>query len=152
MFHRRRSLCLLEPNLECFSHEVCRGLILSVIIITGGRDGNAASSSAEVWKPDVFPSPWSLPELPEGRDHHTQTGLTACGGGRSDATLRSCVTLSENGWIKSNNLIQPRSVHCAWDTGSGIILLGGVGSPNTTELLKEDGGSEELFHLKYPSR
>ena len=91
----------------------------------------------------------SPPELPEGRRGHTQTGLTACGGYGSGA--RSCVTLSELGWTKTYDLIQRRYYHTAWDTRSGIILLGGSESPTTTELLK-DGGSELTFSLKYPSR
>jgi len=48
-------------------------------------------------------------------------------------------------------LVHQRYAHCAWETDSGIILLGGSESPTSTELLKEDGGSEELFPLKYPS-
>ena len=125
-------------------------IILSVIIITGGSGD--ASTSVEVWKPDVSASPWSPPRWSPGRWGHTQTGLTACGGCCSDSVPRSCVTLSELGWIKTYDLIQPRTHHSAWDTGRGIILLGGYQSPNTTELLKEDGGSEETFPLKYPSR
>ena len=129
---------------------ICFINYLSGIIITGGGNSSDTGTSAEVWKNDIlFPSSCSTPPLPEYRFGHTQTGLKACGGGGDD---RSCVTLSELGWVKSNDLIQPRRHHCAWDTGSGVILLGGYHSPTTTELLKEDGGSEELFPLKYPSR
>ena len=133
---------------------------MSGIIITGGWIWDNSSSSVEVLDPDLSPSSCSLPQLPEGISGHTQTGLTACGGGGSVdsggfgslATLRSCVTLSGGAWIKSHTLVQPRFGHCAWETDSGIILLGGSESPTTTELLKEDGGSELTFSLKYPSR
>ena len=127
-------------------------MFLSGIILTGSNSGGASTTSVEVWKTDiVFPSSCSLPRLPEGRYGHTQTGLTACGGGGSDATWRSCVTLSGGAWIKSHTLVHQRYGHCTWETDSGIILLGGRQSPKSTEILKGDG-SEELFPLKYPSR
>ena len=125
----------------------CYRFNLSGIIITGGYD---TRTSIEVLDPDVSPSSCSLPQLPEGRFGHTLTGLTACGGYGSAATRRSCVTLSESSWIKSHNLVHRRQDHCAWETDSGIILLGGSLNNKTTELLKEDGGSEEHFPLKYP--
>ena len=142
-----------EGSSPTFHHiRICFINYLSGIIITGGYEDDTRTS-VEVWpycKPDVpFGSP---PQLPEGRRGHTQTGLTACGEYGSDSTQTSCVTLSGLGWIKTYDLIQKRSFHTAWETRRGIILLGGYDSPTTTELLKEDGGSEETFPLKYPSR
>ena len=130
---------------------------MSGIIITGGEDP-LVKNAVELMKPDVFFGSCSLPQLPEGRRYHTQTGLTACGGddynggGDYDAIRKSCVTLSGGSWSISHNLVHQRRFHCAWETDSGIMLLGGRQSPNTTELLNDDGGSEERFVLKYPSR
>ena len=128
------------------------------IIITGGINGSGALTSVELLKADGSPSSCSLPPLPEGRRVHSQTGLTACGGYDSDDIKRSCVTLSAGFWTRSHNLVNPRGFHTSWESHQGIMLLGGGvealsgGYSNTTELLKEDGTSEELFHLKYPSR
>ena len=128
------------------------------IIITGGVNGSGALTSVELLKADGSQTSCSLPQLPEGRRVHSQTGLTACGGYDSDDIKRSCVTLSGGFWTRSHNLVSPRGFHTSWESHQGIMLLGGGvealsgGYSNTTELLKEDGTSEELFHLKYPSR
>ena len=45
-----------------------------------------------------------------------------------------------------------RSNHVSWDSPSGIILLGGWGSPKTTEKIQQDGGSSYSFELKYSTR
>ena len=120
---------------------------LSGIIITSGD----FPSSTEVLELDLSPSSCSLPPLTGRRDDgHTQTGLTACGGSWNEAaSKRSCVTLSGGIWNVSHTLVHERYGHCAWETDSGIILLGGYSSPKSSEILKEDGGSVELFTLKY---
>ena len=39
--------------------------------------------------------------------------------------------------------------HSSWDSPSGIILLGGLYSPRTTEKIQQDGSSSYSFELKY---
>ena len=95
-------------------------------------------------------SPWcSLPDLPDDRQHHTQSGLIACGG--RPAAL-SCVSLSSGVWSRTHNLTRKRVSHSAWSSGTPhLILMGGFGSGigTTTELLTVYGTSLDHFPLKY---
>ena len=75
-----------------------------VVIVTGG----AHKKSAELLYPN---GTWlcALPDLPGNRDHHSQIGLLACGGGwpgfsGGPGVSTSCVTFSEGSWKKSHNL------------------------------------------------
>ena len=52
----------------------------------------------------------------------------------------------------SHNLKYWRYAHTSWDTpDGGVLLIGGKYSKNTTELLNDGGGSDELFKLKHDS-
>ena len=94
-------------------------------------------------------SPWcSLPDLPESRWDHTQTGLEACGGGGS-ATRTTCVRLEAGSWTPSHQLVEQR-FHLSWASPAGTLLMGGILSPQTTELLDANtGDSVTSFPLKY---
>ena len=123
------------------------------IIITGGWTSDAVvTRSVEVLRTDG--SPWcSLPDLPDDRHHHTQSGLITCGGG-SNPTSQSCVSLSPSSgvWSKTQNLTRTRLSHSAWSSGTPhLILMGGFGSGIgiTTEILTAYGTSLEHFPLKY---
>ena len=60
--------------------------------------------------------------------------------------------MSRGQWRVSHNLKYERSGHTSWDTpDGGVLLVGGENSPDTTELLNDEGGSDELFTLKYDS-
>ena len=95
----------------------------------------------------------SLPDLPDDRHYHTQSGLMACGGG-SDSTSLSCVSLSPGGWSKTHDLYRTRFKHSAWSSGTPhLILMGGpfeIGI--TTEILTVYGTSQEHFQLKYDTK
>ena len=66
---------------------------------------------------------------------------------------RKCLTLSRGQWRLSHNLKYKRSAHTSWDTpDGGVLLVGGGYSNDTTELLNDKGGSDELFKLKHDSR
>ena len=129
-------------------------IFFSAIIITGGIDDNwDRTRSVEVLRDDG--SYWcSLPDLSDYRDHHTQSGLVACGG--TDNTPKSCSTFSSGQWTLSHTLQQWRIDHSSWTSKHGTILLGGWGlegpSENTTERLTEDGLSVKNFTLKYRTR
>ena len=57
-------------------------------------------------------SPWcSLPDLPEARYQHTQTGLEACGGRNNSAHFFTCVRLEAGSWTQSHQLVEPREDH-----------------------------------------
>ena len=88
-----------------------------------------------------------------GSRYHTQDGPLACGGGFASDTMRtSCVKWSQGDWTESHSLREERYGHVSWATASGVYLIGGHYSGNTSELAKEDGSVEEGFKLKYPTR
>jgi len=127
------------------------------IIVTGGDSaefdsdigGWVGGTSVELLHEDG--TPWcSLPDLPQMRQAHTQTGLEACGGHRA---LTTCVRFSGGSWTLSHNLQQRRESHTSWASPGGTVLLGGTfNSTNTTELLADNSlDSSNHFTLKYNS-
>ena len=111
--------------------------------MSGGLDGS--SSSVELLHSDG--SPWcSLPDLPEGRQGHSQTGLEACGGisvqherWRRDVKIRekresppppppstvmtNCVRFSGGRWTTSHDLIQKLYEPYSWASPAGTVLI-----------------------------
>ena len=67
------------------------------------------------------------------------------------ATMTSCVKWSpaSGTWNQSHTLREKRHAHVSWATDSGVYLIGGWYSRNTTEKVKLDGSVEEGFSLKY---
>ena len=123
---------------------------MEAILISGGF---GAESSVEVLHGDG--SPWcSLPDLPEDRCDHTQTGLEACGGWWSAQT--TCVRLEAGSWTPSHKLVERRANHCSWASPAGTLLIGGGYDDhgmNTTELPDANSGdSVTSFPLKYDTR
>merc|ERR1712227_871091 len=72
------------------------------ILVTGG---NGADTSAEV----LFTNGSSiceLPQMPQSKFGHTQSGLTACGGSFSD-NHRNCIKFEDGSWITlTDNLVE----------------------------------------------
>ena len=120
-------------------------IFFSAIIVTGDTDTGSSSRTAEVLKEDGS-SLCTLPDLPDDRAGHTQSGLVLCGG---YYTSTSCYTFSNRSWHLSHSLIHPRYDHTSWTSPLGVILLGGSGSGTTMEVLTDGGQSTELFPLKY---
>ena len=124
------------------------------ILITGGAARGGYLKSAEIYRPSDNTS-CSLPELPEGRAHHTQDGPWACGGGRySSSTQMTCDKWSEGNWkCQSLSLTERRVDHVSWATESGLYLIGGLWSgKNTSELVMKNGTVKEGFPLEYDTR
>ena len=129
----------------CKNHKSSDDHLYSAIVTTGGV---GAWRSFEVLRENG--SYWcSLPDLPDDRLDHSQSGLMSCGGG--DDTMTSCVTFSDGLWLVSHQLQNYRKGHSSWMSQHGVMLLGGVysESQNTTEILTSDGGSIPGFTLKY---
>ena len=128
----------------------------AAILVTGGFNMSSGGvlSTVEVLHGDG--SPWcSLPDLPEDRRSHTQTGLEACGGDHTYPTsYTSCVQFLDGTWTPSHNLLQYRYNHVSWASPVGTVLMGGPGYDDlpreTTELLDE-ATEESVMHfpLKY---
>ena len=120
-------------------------ILFLAIIITGDSGGN--SRSVEAVREDGS-SLCTLPDLPNDNYRHTQSGLVTCGG-PSSSIRTSCIRLIDGKWLQSNTLIHGRYLHTSWTSPMGIVLMGGMSSDTTTELLTDDGQSVELFSLKY---
>ena len=119
--------------------------------MTGGYPSRSVGTSVELLHSDG--SPWcTLPDLPEARDSHTQTGLESCGG-TSPATWTTCVRLEGGSWTPSHQLLEERYYqyyHSSWASPAGTMLMGGRNSPQTTELLDANTGDSVMsFPLKY---
>ena len=152
VWNHHQLLLLQQPVLECLIINIYDNFFgLSVVLITGGYNGGFLRS-AEIFNP-VTKTRCSLPQLPEGRNHHSEDGGLACGGG-SAATQTTCVKWSpaSGTWTKSHTLRQNRSAHVSWATASGVYLIGGSFSKRTSEKVKLDGSVEEGFSLKYDTR
>ena len=144
----------MSPKRCTTAHSNCADASAAAIIVTGGSGGPPPYTSVELLHGDG--SPWcSLPDLPEGRWHHTQTGLEACGGDHSyPDSYTSCVKFTDGTWTPSHTLLQYRYNHVSWASPSGTVLMGGPGYDDlpreTTELLDE-ATEESVMHfpLKY---
>ena len=90
----------------------------------------------------------ALPDLPEARYQHSQSGLLACGGG-GDSERASCVTFSGGSWEQTHTLGQSRYGHTAWASPQGVLLMGGPWENHltTTELLTDNGGTTLSFNI-----
>ena len=119
------------------------------IIVTGGG-GIDAGSSVEVILSNG--SLCTLPSLPGARNRHSQSGLTACGG--QDSTAQdTCTTFSNGAWTTSHHLDPFRKSHVSWNSPSGLMLLGGASSMQTTSLLSSTTSSvSDQFELLYNTK
>ena len=120
--------------------------------MTGGvSNEDDAPHKAEVILPDGRSC--TMPDLPSlGRFGHTQSGLTACGGGENDGTRTSCDSFTGGQWERSHELHDERHEHVSWQSPHGILLIGGANknAKRTTELLSStDSTTTNLFNLPY---
>ena len=126
------------------------------IMLTGGGGGPKGSQqkkkSVEILNMDGSHN-CSLPNLLHETWGHTQNGLTVCG--NSEHEFKSCFTFTNGNWKLSQNLLRPRLYHTSWQTGQGLLMMGGAGQ-------KQERGTEMLsdplvqpnysFALEYASR
>ena len=125
-------------------------MVVLAILVTGG---SGTETSSEV----LFINGSSICELPpisQSKYSHTQSGLTACGGdnwpGSGSNTSRSCIKFEAGSWTTlTDNLVERRYGHSSWINPNGdTFLIGGIGSPSTTEIVYQDGTSIRSFDLK----
>ena len=108
-------------------------------------------NSAEIYLPDSNTS-CSLPDLLLRRTGHSQDGDLVCGSWVQNPDMKYCSKWTNGVWTLSHSLREWRLGHVSWATASGVYLLGGIFSPKTSELEKEDGSVEEGFALKYETK
>ena len=95
----------------------------------------------------------SLPDLLNETWGHTQNGLTVCG--NSEQEFKSCFTFTNGNWKLSQNLLRPRLYHSSWQTGQGLLIMGGAGvnQEKSTEMLSGPLVQPNYsFALKHASR
>ena len=113
------------------------------------KERNEGLTSVEV----ILPSgrSCSLPSLPAPRADHSQSGLTACGGWGGilvqEATRTTCVTFAAGVWKRSHTLSKERWHHVAWQSPSGILLIGGL-TPTSELLSSTTSTTSPGFNLK----
>ena len=115
----------------------------------------------------ILPQKISLEKIMQDfhRNHHTQTNLLSCGGGKLDKNQSEMINnvdvevpstcilyLPGKGYIHAFNLTKKRYGHCSWTLNNGtVLLLGGLHSPTTTETLNvAAGNSSRSFDLPLP--
>ena len=114
--------------------------------------GTALDASVEVFFPLTNESCF-LPPLPAPRWGHTVNGRLVCGGSYPDIghtkplEIKNCLELQSGQWVESGVLREERTSHTSWTSKAGLMLMGGWGSPGTTEVWQ--GGP--TFPLQYSS-
>ena len=109
------------------------------MILSGGYDAGARNN-VEVFVPSTGLS-CSLPALPDQRYEHTMDSLLICGGGPYSSTAATtCLSFTSGQWITSHTLVEERYYHTSWQTEQGLVLMGGVLSPDTSEIVATAGG------------
>ena len=90
-----------------------------------------------------------LEPLPDNRLDHTQSGLITCGG---RYTKDSCLIFSSGTWKSHGTTLKKREDHSSFQHNNEILLIGGQDSPNTTEIVTEDGTNRPSFNLVHPTK
>ena len=114
--------------------------------MTGGYAGNSydPTKTVEVLKTDG--TAWcTLPDLPDDRSTHTQSGLLACGGW-PQPTTNNCVKFTDGHWNISHEDLDYQYEHCAWSSSKhGTRLIHG----DWSQLLVDKGETPDRFRLEY---
>ena len=125
-------------------------VVISALLVTGTSPSYPSDSVGQsvelLQETDSAWTTCSLPDLPDRRVGHTQSGAVVCGGFH---TRSSCLTFSSGGWTQSHTLLEERYRHSTWKSPRGLLLMGGQYSPKTTELLHDDGTSSKQFDLEH---
>ena len=86
-----------------------------------------------------------LPDLNIGIGH-TMNGFVVCGG-------QICSTLTGGEWRATHDLNYGRAFHTSWSVADEIILLGGLNSPTTTDIVTpRSSTATKGFRLVYNTR
>ena len=72
------------------------------------------------------------------------SGLAICGG---SGTRTTCLHLSSGQWSVSHTLTQKRYDHSSWESGQGVVLMGGYRDGGLSSEVVGRGGL--AFDMKY---
>ena len=112
--------------------------------MTGGSP-TEVGQSAEVFVPGTGSSCLVSASLVLDRFWHSQDGLLACGGTTCEQFSPATGTWALTG----HTLQEERQGHVSWSVEEGTLLMGGVNSGTTSEIVKHDGTTERTFELQY---
>ena len=117
-----------------------------VMLITGGLDSDYNSLSSVELYGEEFQCKMNTSMNMERSGHASAGYGTVCGGFGSGDSPTTCETMDTTGvWSISHTLNQKRMASVMWRTR----LMGGEYSGTTTEVLQDDGGSENSFTLQH---
>ena len=117
--------------------------------MVGGQGGNsigqASPSSAEFWASSPQEIHCVLPELPRPM---WQPSVEVIEGRALVCEKTGCLWLGTEGWQEGAATVHMRRYHTSALTEEGVLLVGGMDSPTTTELVPLNGGeSRSSFTL-----
>ena len=119
------------------------------IVVLGGPEDTDSAKSIEILNENgtIF---CKLDKLPNERHLHTHDGRILCGG---EPDPKNCLKFKDGNWVPFANLIQMRAGHVSWKQDCETRLIGGYYSPNSTEVVSQDGSATTIgFPLKYNTR
>ena len=63
-----------------------------------------------------------------------------------DFPLKNCSSFKKGKWEESGKLEKERDGHSSWSTELGIVLMGGKGAEDSTEIIDEYALNHRLFN------
>ena len=77
--------------------------------------------------------------------------MVTCGG-QSSTTRDNCKTFINGSWTHEIELEVKRWEHSSWSLSDGVLLIGGVGGGDKTEIVRDNGSTVLHYELKYEIR
>ena len=121
------------------------------VLISGGWNWDKSISRRKVELYNLkTKTSCELPDLPGDTYGHTSVGGVLCGG--LDSLAKSCLDITKGSWSGEKYLQQSsRYNHVRWNInpGESFMLLGGMYSQKSTDIVHVSGKVEPGFALKY---
>ena len=99
--------------------------------------GQGSPSSAEFWTSSPEEMNCLLPEIP---NQLWQPSIAVVGSKALVCEKSGCLWLEKDGWQTGPATVHMRRYHTSAVTDEGVLLVGGLDSPTTTELVPLNGG------------
>lgn len=117
-------------------------ILLSGLLAVGGQGGTTdawqgSPSSAEFWASSPQEIHCLLPEIPR---QMWQPSVEVVGSRALVCEKTGCLWLEKEGWQLGPDTVEKRRYHTSALTEQGVLLVGGMDSPTSTELVPLDGG------------
>jgi len=111
------------------------------LLIVGGKQ---SETTVEFWSPDMH---CNLPSM--NREMVWGPTVDYLGGKVVACWTQSCDKFEAGSWSPLHDTLEPRDYHSSTVVGGKVLLMGGVHSRYSTELMPADGGeSQEGFRIK----